>query len=231
MNENPNSDSTPADFDILDWIESGTIARREVTIYNDPLLVEEYEAITARLTEAGWVEPDTASRSRDDDRSEATLGDTNTDQIDELLAQRDDIAARWEQSKAVWTVRAVSQDEVEASFDVVPVPKQPLPPKQFDNAPDAVREAFLEKARAAQTAAAQAEQDRKLAVLATAVLSIVTAKGTATGVTFDALKTLRSRPHGKQWIDRLYAAVNAATSTDTELPRPTSNGRSANVQA
>ncbi|GAA3218178.1 hypothetical protein ACFP63_08645 [Oerskovia jenensis] len=231
MNENQSTDSTPADFDILDWIQSGTIARREVPIYNDPRLVEEYEAVEARLAEAGWVETDAAPRSRDDDRSEATLGDTHTDEIAELLAQRDDIAARWEQSKSLWTVRAVSQDEVDASFDVVPVPKQPLPPKQFDAAPDSVREAFLEKARLAQQAAAQAAEDRKLAVIATAVVSIVTAKGTAEGITLDALKTLRSRPHGKQWIDRLYDAVNAATSTDTELPRPTSNGRSANVQA
>src|SRR5690606_11476995 len=101
-----------------------------------------------------------------------------------------------EASKATWTVRAISQPQMESTFDAVPVPKPPAPPK--DGAPQPVQEKWLEKVRAWNLENARAADDRNLAVLVVAVVGIETARGSADSVTFEQLKAMRSRPHGAQ---------------------------------
>jgi len=114
----------PAEFDLMDWLNTGTIARRRVTIYNDPSLVDEFERIEARLAELGWSDDETPGQAKAD----APLVDPAAEEIEDLLAERDSVIARWDAAKSVWTVRAVSQTEVERSFDEVPIPKAPTPP-------------------------------------------------------------------------------------------------------
>lgn len=230
MSETPETPAglTEHAFDLLDWIESGTVARRQVVIHNNPRVAEEFATIEARLAELGHTDDETGDGTV---RDEPLGGSVEDAEIEQLLAAREDVEARWEAARSTWTVRAVSQEEVEASFDEVPPPKPPLRPKNFDAAPDKIRAAFVEASAKHQRANAKANEDRQIVLIATALVSIETARGTATSVSVDALRALRSKPHGKQWIDKLYAAVDAATSEDPEVPRPTSSGRSTSTQA
>lgn len=202
-------------FDFLEWLESGTIARRQVVIYNDHEAFEAFVKVDERLAKLGYSDSGKpASKGKD-----APLGgDPNDAEIDALLDERDALLARMQASKATWTVRAVSQPEAESTFDVVPVPKRPVPPKE--SAPQPVQDKFQERAQAWVLAAARAEDDRKLAVISIAVVGIETARGSADGVTFDQLKAMREKPHGAQWIERLHGAVSAATNEDVAPPVP-----------
>ncbi|WP_344250964.1 hypothetical protein, partial [Isoptericola hypogeus] len=131
--------------------------------------------------------------------------------------------------KAVWTVRAVSRDEVHASYEELPDPKMPVPPK--DGAAQRLHDEFGNRVQEYTRAKAKADEDRKLVLLAVAVVGIETSRGNTDYVTVEQLRALRSRPHGQQWITLLYGAMEAATENDVEIPRPTSNGRSATSQA
>lgn len=206
---------TEETFDFLEWLDTGTIARRQVVIYNDHATFEEYVKVQERLDELGHTdEPAESTKPKDGPLS----GDPAAGEIADLLVQRDELLERLDRSKATWTVRAISQPEMESTFDVVPVPKQPMPPK--DNAPAAVQEKWLDKLREYQLAAAKATDDRNLAILAIAVVGVETARGSVDHVTFEQLKAMRSKPHGAQWIERLRAAVDAATTEDAAPPLP-----------
>lgn len=217
---------TEDSFDLMGWIESGTVARREVTIYNDPALVTEYNQLQAQLDELGYSDDEEARTQRAQD---ATLGDGHGAEIQDLLDRMADLYSRWQDSKAVWTVRAVSVDEINAAQKQLPDPKMPIPPKE--GAAQRLQDAWAEKAREYSLEKVQADEDRKLVLLAIAVVGIETPAGSATGATFEQLKALRSRPHGAQWIELLYQAMEAATENDVEIPRPTSSGRSETSQA
>jgi hypothetical protein len=219
MSTDPTPDGvTPETFDLLDWIESGTVARRQVEIHNDPALVEEYQALEAELAEA-----EKAVGSSGQDGPLAADGPREA-----IVARMEALWERWEASKALWTVRALSKDDIDATFDAVPVPKRPIPP--LEKAGQKAQERFVEALNDYQHEAAKADEERKLHILAAAVVSVETSRGTAEGVTVDALKRLRSRPHGAHWIDRLYRAAEAATQGDQDIPRPTSPVRSTTTQ-
>ncbi len=203
-------------FDFLEWLESGTIARRQVVIFNDHQAFEAFVKVDERLAELGH--DDRAETDQGKAKDAPLGGDPNQVEIDALLDERAALLARMDASKATWTVRAISQPEVESTFEVVPVPKRPMPPK--DSAPQAVQDKFQERAQAWFLAQARAEDDRKLATLAIAVVGVETARGSVDSVSFDQLKAMRSRPHGAQWIERLREAVDAATSEDVAPPVP-----------
>lgn len=208
---------TDETFDLLDWIESGTVARRQVTIYNDAALAERLRVLTERLAEA-------------EKKVEQTGGDAPLDEVDEvaeLTAQIEALYPEWEASKAVWTVRALSQDDVMATFDAVPEPKRPVPP--LEKAGQKAQERFAEQVSAWRREVRDADRERRLHMVAIAVESVETARGTAEGVTVETLRKLRDRPHGEQWLTRLYEAVSEATEGDADVPRPTSPGRSTSI--
>lgn len=212
-------------FDFDEWLETATVARRQVTIYNNPALFEEYQALQAELDAA--------------DKAAATAGgDEALDASDprpELFARMEDLYERWQASKSVWTVRALSGDEVEDSFEPekggIAVPPQPVPP--LDKAGEKAREAYARRFTAWSKANTQAQRERRLVMIAWAVLK-VEAPGRVSErrvdgppiVTVEQLRAMRSRPHGEQWIARLYQAVDDATKDNPEIPRPTSPGRS-----
>ena len=223
----------PADFDLMEWITSGTVARREVPVYNRPDLLAEYQAITARMEAAGWTltddgwtsEPtEPGATQKDGPLSDGLGGEVAADLArwphleDELLAAR-----------AVWSVRALGKDDTEwiEAQDPAPTPPIPVPPA----APDAVRVKWEQ--RVARFNKAQAEHLRRSQLLAVVrgVESITTTKGTVYGVSLDALTRLDHTPHGTQIIDLLYRAIDQATGADVEIPRPTSPGRSTATRA
>lgn len=221
MTTNPEPIGVSADdFDLMDWFATGTIARRKVVIHNDPALVEQYQELEAQLAaaEKTYGADGAAERSLDE-----------ADPRPRLLEQMTALYERWEASKATWTVRALSQDDVEATFDAVPVPKAPLPP--LEKAGVKAQERFVEKVNEHAAAKAAAEGERQLHLIAASVESIETAAGAASGVTVDQLRSLRSRPHGAQWVRKLWQAVNAATEGDVDIPRPSSREGSTSTRA
>lgn len=213
----------PADFDLLEWIDSGTVARRTVIVYNRPDLIDELERIEESLKAAGY------SEQRDEAPKDGPLSDDRDDAVEPLIERRAQIEADLEAARSMWTVRALSGDEVDGTYVTVPAPKVPVQPGP--GASEALRERWGEKVQRYAVAQARADADRKLAQVALAVESIESPKGTAAGVTVEALKALRARPHGGRIIDLLHRAVTEASKSDVEIPRPTSPGSSTGTRA
>lgn len=206
---------SPADFDILDWINTGTVARRTVVVYNKPDLISELARVDAELDEAGWTD-ETGVKPKDGPLSDAPV----PVDVDALLARRTEIEDALVASRSEWTVRALGTDEVDSTYTSLPEPV--APPQVPGSAPQVQRDAWSHRLQTYQMKKAQADADRKLMHLAIAVESIETPRGVAHGITVEQLKALRARPHGKTTIDLLYKALNEATGADVEIPRPTS---------
>lgn len=226
MTENSSENLTEDSFDLLSYIQSGTVARRQVTIYNDPEAGDQLMRLLDELRELGWSED--AEPDPDKVKDGPLSGSPNQSEIDDLLEQAEAAQARLEVSKSVWTVRALSPDEIEATFDVVPVPSMPTPPK--DGVAQPIRDKYAQKFERYMKTKTQAEADRRLAIIATAVVSVETPRGAVDSVSLDTLKALRAKPQGQQWADRLYQAVEDAQGSDVDVPRPTSLGRSTSTQ-
>lgn len=210
---------TEESFSLDDWIESGTVARRQVVIHNNPALVEEFEALEARLTALGDA-PDA------DPEADGPLSASDPHEAEraEIHAALENVYERWESSKATWTVRALSHEDVEATFDAVPVPKRPVPP--LEKAGQKAQEKFAAEVSTYQAKVNKADVERRLHMIAASVVGVETAQGSVDSVTVDQVRALRDRPHGTKWVDKLYEAMSAATEGDVEVPRPTSPGRS-----
>lgn len=228
-NPTPEPDETiPADFDFMAWLTSGTVATRTVEIHNDPALVAEFEALDRELKAV--------------ERKYARAGgDAPLDEDDPrpaILARMEELADRWDASKSLWTVRALSDDEVQATFDPeqggIAVPRQPLPPLPAQG--DKARERFVEKFADWERRNEAANKARRLLIIAAALESIESPQGRRErvdgqpAVTLDELRAMAARPHGETWITKLDKAVTAATKEDGEVPRPTSPGRSTTTQ-
>ncbi|WP_163540838.1 hypothetical protein [Occultella kanbiaonis] len=206
------------EFDIFDWIDSGTVAQKSVTIYNDPALIAKIEDVQARI--------EIAKRTAADE--EAAVGDT-----DELVALREEEAAlfvAWDAAKSVWTVQALAPETINEINDDLPMPARPVEPKDDSKSQNPSKVAAYEKARkqfvtdleAYLKAAKIVSDERSYRYIAAGLVSIVTPKGTATSISVDALKHMAhpSRPHGKTQVNQLVTAVNDATTGDQAVPAP-----------
>lgn len=221
----PDEGITLDDFDFDTWLEAGTVATRTVEIHNDPALLGEYEALEAELEQA---EKDWARSG----------GDQTLDAIDPrpaIVARLEALWERWEAAKATWTVRALSGDEVDDSFEPdkggIPVPPQPVPP--LDKAGQKAREDYARKFTRWAKDNEQAKRERRLVLISWAVTRIEArgrvSKRTAGAppiVTVEQLRAMRARPHGEQWIIRLHKGIEDAMESDRDVPRPTSPVRS-----
>lgn len=201
--------ATPAPdftFDIMDWIARGTAARRSVVIYNDPALVAEYERLERALVSA-----------------EAAGGDEVMGAVPpaaRIEAEMADLHRRWEASKAVWTVQALSDETLREIAAAHPMPDRPAdPPADADDETKAAHAAAL---KAWQPEWSAASDERNFAMIAAAVVSVETPQGTATSVPVEAIRALRRRPHGAVQTERLIQAVRQATAGDSEIPAPKS---------
>lgn len=221
MSTEMNLPDDPSDFSLADWLTTGTVARQHVTIHADQEAGKRLAEIQARLDELGH---DGAA----DPEADSPLGADGDGEVAGLLAEAETLVDRWEQSKATWEVRALSADEVAACIDLAPVPTPPVAPAQHAS-PEAQRK-FAERAMAFARKQTEAHDQQRMHMIARAVVSVTTARGTVPGVTVDDLRDLKARPHGKQWLDRLYAAIEKATEEDVEVPRPTWPGSSTSTR-
>jgi len=220
---------TPDAFDLMAWIESGTVATRQVVIHNNPAMLVEYEALEAEYTAA-----DKAAADAGGDAPMSAV-DPHRDIDKRMKAWR----KRWEASQATWTVRALDYDDIDATCDPerggVADPKRPVPPPE--KAGQKAAERFMEKVNVWTKGKAAAERERRLYIVSAAVTAIETSKGRLERepggepiATVEAVRALRDRPHGEKWVQKLYGAVNAAMESDVEVPRPTSPERSTTTQ-
>jgi hypothetical protein len=183
-------------FDLLEWLNTGTIATREVNLYIDH---ETYQA---------WVEANKALKELEDNAPALSLSDGASRA--ELRERINELAEKLDDSKMVWTVRALSDTEIEQSLEAVPGPKLPIKP-------DGVMGEKLQakwEARANQygTEKVAADAERRLWVVQRATEKIITPAGEKLGVEISELKAMSARPHGAGWIAALYAAIEEATS-------------------
>jgi len=232
-------DITDEAFDLMAWIESGTVATRQVTIHNDPALAVEFEALEAEYAAAEKAAAATAG--------DVPISSVAPDPRPGIEARMTDLYARWDASAATWTVRALAHEDVEATFDAdkggIGHPKQPTPPAA--NAPEKLRERYAERLMDWARAVSEADRERTLHIIVAAVTAIETPKGRIERepggdpiVTVDVLRALRDRPHGEQWVGvipttqgqkitgLLARAVMKATESDVDVPRPPLPGRS-----
>lgn len=207
--------STTDDFDILDWIESGTVAERSVVIYNDPALVGEFERLDRELK--------AAEQAKKAGAAEESVGEA--DPVAVIIARMKDLHARWEASKATWWVRALPAEDIKAIARQFPDPPRPDFPK------DTPTEQRAAEYQAWADAAAAATDDRNLRYLEKAVFKIETPRGTAKGITLDALRKIKSRAHGTPTLNRLIKALEQAQDGDVEIPAPNSRSSSEGTQA
>lgn len=212
-------------FDLDEWLSTGTLARRSIEMFNNPDLAAEYDVLAIRLEDA-------RQRAGDAPEGEGTLGDES--EVNAILAEMEELYARWQASKAVWTVRALLEQEIEAIGDEIPEPAVPdiiANPTPEATTPDTAEYAAHQAAGRAWRAAHEAVIDeRSIAMLALAVVEVRAAQGVVTSVTRDQIRALRGRPHGKAQATRLLNAVSSATTGEVDVPRPTSPGRSATVR-
>lgn len=247
QNTTPDTDDEFAGLDILDWIQSGTVARRTVTIYNDPALADEMERLDAEYQKA-LIEEDAAAGER-------TVSERP--HSEELLEQMQDVYDRWQASKAEWTVEALSPDTINEVTDLVPNeprpvgPQPPAEPKDESRSGNPEKRALYKQAMEyyqADLAAfevahqewsegpyqdwlraqAAVTDERNLHLIAAAVISVVTPRGTASEVSVDALRAWKAKPHGKQNLSRLLEAVDDITLNEVQVPSPKSLRGSAN---
>ena len=213
MSETKDAAGVTEDFDLLAFVATGTIARREVVIYNDHEAARECQRLQEAIDAADDEDPKTDGPLGGDFQSKA-----------ELEAEAASWLERLQASKMTWTVRALSAEEIDRAYEAVPDPKMPTPPK--DGAAQGLKDRFTERWVAYQVDVEKAKADRRLVLIAAAVESIETPAGVSGAITAETLRSLRGKPHGQGWIDRLWAAVDEASSEEVEPPVPTSPGRS-----
>lgn len=199
-------------FDLLEFVKRGTSARREVEIYTDHEAAAECQRIGELIESADDA----------DDDADGPLGSATT--VERLTEEVTPWLERLKASRMTWTVRALSAEEIDQAFEEMPPPKMPVPPKE--NAPRPLQEAFTDRVVGYNKHKAKIDGERRLLLISYAVEGISTAAGTQDSVSADDLRALRAQPHGQGWIDRLWTAVDEASSEEVEPPVPTSPGRS-----
>lgn len=215
-------------FDLIDWINRGTVGERDVVIYNDPSLVAEYERLEARHAEL--------LRDADDD-PEATLADEHPAAA--IEREMVELYERFEASKMTWTIRALTDAEVRAIHERLPLPDGPREPREPKGSPKASQAwAEYRRALAAYKAdlerhlerVAEVQDDRNLHTIAAATMRVTTTAGTVDGVTYEQVRALREGPYGKVRVERLINAISDLTTKEAVIPAPKSRAPQPSTQ-
>lgn len=216
-------------FDLIDWINSGTVGKREVVIYNDPEIAVEFDRLDSARAKA-------LNGAQDNPDDDALGAESPLAVID---AQIEALYERWEASKATWTVRALTDAEVREIHEAHPLPEAPAEPREPKNSPKGsaawgeFRKAQAEYKKATETylTEAVAIQDvRNLHTIAAAVLSVTTMAGGVEGITYEQAAALRAAPYGKVRTERLLGAISELSTSEVAIPAPKSQTPSRSTQ-
>lgn len=202
-------------FDFDEWLETGTVAQRTVILQNDRALPDRI----ANLQRQYRIAQDVLERQG----GETSVTDQNN--LAEIERALDAEYAKWEESKEVWVVRALSEDELKTLREKHPVPDMPEV-ADSDNLTDEEDAAIQEWAKKCKAIREAADLD----YLATAFVSLTTSKGTITSITPEQLAALASRPGRQKDITTLLTEAVAAVQEDVELPAPFSRATSKDDQ-
>lgn len=195
-----------------EWLESGTIKRREVPLYADAAIMDEMVALDARIQQ---VE---AQEKRDRENGDRTFADKSM--LEELQAEAEALWERYEASKSVWHVRATTPAERDEAFEMFPEEDAPVLPR--GSVSEAAKRAW-EKARDEwKVRALKSNNERKLLLLSKAVEKVEIGGNTITSVSVDDLRAMRGGAYGTERIDMLWRAVDEA-SKQGEAPVPFSH--------
>lgn len=207
------SENTAFDFD--EWLETGTVAQRTVILQNDRALPDRI----ANLQRQQRIAQDVLERQG----GEAAV--TDQDHLAEIERALDEEYEKWEASKEVWVVRALSDDELKSLRERHPVPDMPEV-ADADNLTAEEDTAIQEWAKACKVIREAADLD----YLALAFVSLTTAKGTITSITPSQLSALAGRPGRQKDLTTLLTEAVAAVQEDVELPAPFSRATSKDDQ-
>lgn len=202
-------------FDFDEWLETGTVAQRTVILQNDRALPDRI----ANLQRQYRIAQDVLERQG----GETSVTDQNN--LAEIERALDEEYAKWEESKEVWVVRALSEDELKTLREKHPVPDMPEV-ADSDNLTDEEDAAIQEWAKECKAIREAADLD----YLATAFVSLTTSKGTITSITPEQLAALARRPGRQKDITTLLTEAVAAVQEDVELPAPFSRATSKDDQ-
>jgi hypothetical protein len=197
-------------FDLLEWVSTGSIATREVTLFIDH---ETYQATRVLVKELRQLE--------NVDRDLPVSVDMNAERVARIEAIKAELAElndKLAASKMVWTMRALSDVEIQESMDAVPGPRLPIKPDGVLT--EKTQTKWEARANEYGEAKVKADGERRLWVVQKATQNIVTTAGETDTVTIETLKGLQARPHGAAWINKLYAAVEEATSQEVTPDLP-----------
>lgn len=214
--------STTPEISFDDWLATGTTAQVEVETYSDQAALSRYTAAAALVRDYQTM----AKAKKEGAESSITDGD------DELQALIADAESAWEDveaSRAVWTVRALSVDEVDEIHATHPAEKMPDQPGK--NSPAGARTIYEQKMKSWAADAAALQLAANAEMVAKAFISMTTAAGTVTSITGGQLLRFRSEPGHLSDFGRLVNAVAEATRDD-KVPaapfwRPNSEGAQA----
>ncbi|MCL1801920.1 MAG: hypothetical protein FWG25_11270 [Promicromonosporaceae bacterium] len=209
------------DFDFFAFLDSGTVATREVHLFVDHEAAQRHVEIQHRIAELEDEE------SPVDELANLTIAESANPELDALRAEAILVEERLDVSRMVWKVQALSAERIQQIEDGLPDPKTPAPPK--DNAGEKAREAWVARMVEHSKKVADVKMERSFAFIAAAVKSITTADGVKTSIAVDELRALRARPHGQQWLNKLSKAALAATDADVEPPAFLSRRNSTNI--
>lgn len=235
MTEQDQTTDTPTDdFNLDDWINGGSVTRRSIDIYSRPDLYAEYEELERRLQNA-------LARAQVD---EASLADTEDEELVELREAIQENYDAWLASKSTWRVRALDpEDEIAPLQETIPkyddLPtfpeKAPVAPRdRAGNATKAFeerlaawekrRDEYIEgqagEAKALMEKRVKAAEQYDLDCIALAVETIEFANGAvANGVTVEQLRKM-GKGIGPQQVKRLLLAALQATTEEPTIPVP-----------
>jgi len=196
-------------FDLFDWLNTGTIATRDVDIYIDHEAYGKLQALVADLDEHGDV----------------SLG--GGAQRAQLRAQIDQLREQLEASKMVWRVRAISDAEAKESLEAVPAPRLPVKPDGLLNKQAQAK--WQAEAAVFAKESAKADAARRLWVIALATEQIETTLGVQDSITVADLEKILNRPHGSGWLARIHQAIEEATTQEVTPDFPQSPDSFTNI--
>lgn len=197
------------------WVESGTFKRGTVDLFGDAALLTELEAAANRI--------EAAKKDEADARENGEWTASRKSVVPALEAEAEALLAKYDESKMVVHLRALTTDERDAVVDEVPSENPPMRPDR--NSPMAIKAAW-EKARDEwQRKDAKAEAERRLRLLAIAIEKVVVGGKDADAPSIDDLRALRSAPYGNERINQMWAKVSDLSKMG-EAPDPFSRRES-----
>lgn len=219
------TDVNPTSDPFLAWLETGTTRPEVVTLFAD----QEALAIVADLEKEQTklqIQLDTMADGGDSPVQRA-LGEKPAargleEQIAELQEQIEQTYARIDRSRSVWTLRPLTQDEVEQIDADLPLPFMPTPTQEEQTSAKA-KARFEAKMRQWQSDVGEVKRQRLQRQIVKAVVSVEFPTQTVTSVTVEQLERMFEGTHGGARFRVLNAALDRAMTMREAPARPLSS--------